>query len=44
MPCDADGHAAMTAGDFRRIALSFPETMESVHMDHPDFRVGEGFS
>ena len=30
----------MTAGDFRRIALSFPETMESAHMDHPDFRVG----
>ena len=22
------------------MALSFPETMESAHMDHPDFRVG----
>jgi len=30
----------MTANDFRRIALSFPETVESAHMDHPDFRVG----
>ena len=30
----------MTAGDFRRMALSFPEAMESAHMDHPDFRVG----
>ena len=30
----------MTASDFRRIALSFPETTESAHMDHPDFRVG----
>jgi len=29
----------MTANDFRRIALSLPETKESAHMDHPDFRV-----
>ena len=29
----------MTAGDFRRIALSFPQTTESSHMNHPDFRV-----
>jgi hypothetical protein len=29
----------MTAGEFRRIALSFPETSENAHMDHPDFRV-----
>ena len=29
----------MTAENFRRIALSFPETTESAHMDHPDFRV-----
>ena len=29
----------MTQKDFRRIALSFPETSESAHMDHPDFRV-----
>ena len=27
------------ADDFRRIALSLPETSESAHMDHPDFRV-----
>jgi hypothetical protein len=30
----------MTANDFRRLALSFPESVESSHMDHPDFRVG----
>lgn len=29
----------MTATDFRRLALSLPETTESAHMDHPDFRV-----
>lgn len=29
----------MTADDFRRIALSFPDTVESAHMNHPDFRV-----
>jgi hypothetical protein len=29
----------MTSNDFRRIALSFPETEERAHMDHPDFRV-----
>jgi hypothetical protein len=30
----------MKATDFRRIALSMPETIESAHMEHPDFRVG----
>jgi hypothetical protein len=30
----------VTANDFRRVALSLPETIESAHMDHPDFRVG----
>ena len=30
----------MTIEDFKRIALSFPETVESAHMGHPDFRVG----
>jgi hypothetical protein len=30
----------MTANDFRRLARSFPETSESAHMGHPDFRVG----
>ena len=29
----------MTARDFREIALSFPEAVESAHMSHPDFRV-----
>ena len=30
----------MTPAEFRRIALSMPEAMESAHMEHPDFRVG----
>jgi hypothetical protein len=30
----------MTLTDFRRLALSLPEAVESAHMDHPDFRVG----
>ena len=29
----------MTSSEFRRLALSFPETSEKSHMDHPDFRV-----
>jgi hypothetical protein len=29
----------MTASDFRKLALAFPETEERQHMDHPDFRV-----
>lgn len=29
----------MTADQFRRIALSLPESTESAHMNHPDFRV-----
>ncbi len=29
----------MTAADFRKLALSFPEAVESAHMNHPDFRV-----
>jgi hypothetical protein len=29
----------MTSQEFRQIALSFPETAERSHMDHPDFRV-----
>ncbi len=29
----------MTPTEFRRMALSFPETSEKSHMDHPDFRV-----
>jgi hypothetical protein len=29
----------MTAADFRRLALGFPEATESAHMEHPDFRV-----
>src|SRR5262245_57153625 len=30
----------MTGNQFRKIALSLPEAVESAHMDHPDFRVG----
>jgi hypothetical protein len=29
----------MTADDFRKLALSFPEAVELAHMHHPDFRV-----
>lgn len=29
----------VTPAQFRRIALSFSETTESAHMNHPDFRV-----
>ena len=29
----------MTPAQFRKIALSFPETEERAHMRHPDFRV-----
>lgn len=32
----------MTVDQFRRLALSFPEAIESAHMDHPDFRVRGG--
>lgn len=30
----------MTVDAFRKLALSLPETIESAHMAHPDFRVG----
>ena len=30
----------MTPNKFRKLALSFPEAIESAHMRHPDFRVG----
>src|SRR5438309_11736438 len=30
----------MTTDEFRKIALSLPETTEAAHMGHPDFRVG----
>ena len=30
----------MTADNFRKLALSFTEAVESAHMHHPDFRVG----
>ncbi len=30
----------MTPAEFRRLALALPETIESAHMGHPDFRSG----
>ena len=30
----------MTPDQFRRLALSFPDTSEHSHMGHPDFRAG----
>ena len=30
----------MKPNEFRELALSFPEAIESSHMHHPDFRVG----
>ena len=30
----------MTPNEFRELALSFREAIESAHMHHPDFRVG----
>src|SRR5262245_53077617 len=30
---------AVTPNKFRKLALSFPEVIESAHMRHPDFRV-----
>jgi len=29
----------MTKNDFRKLALSLPEAVEALHMNHPDFRV-----
>jgi hypothetical protein len=29
----------MTCDEFRKLALSLPEAVESAHMNHPDFRV-----
>ena len=29
----------MTVNEFRKLALGFPEAVESSHMHHPDFRV-----
>jgi hypothetical protein len=29
----------MTTNDFRKLALSFQEAIESAYMSHPDFRV-----
>src|SRR5438874_78069 len=37
-PC-YDG-PSMTPAAFRRLALNLPASIESAHMNHPDFRVG----
>jgi hypothetical protein len=31
----------MTSEGFRKLALTLPESHESSHQDHPDFRVGK---
>jgi hypothetical protein len=31
----------MTPDGFRKLALTLPESYESLHNDHPDFRVGK---
>jgi hypothetical protein len=35
-----EGGVEMTADEFRNLALELPGTVESAHMNHPDFRVG----
>ncbi len=39
---ERDGEMIVTAEEFRRLALSFPEAFEGAHMQHPDFRVRGG--
>jgi hypothetical protein len=39
---ERDGEMIVTAEEFRRLALSFPEALEGAHMHHPDFRVRGG--
>jgi hypothetical protein len=31
---------SMTVNEFRKLALTLPQAVESAHMGHPDFRVG----
>jgi hypothetical protein len=38
-PCAFEVGANVTSTEFRNIALSLPEAVESAHMEHPDFRV-----
>src|SRR5678809_789956 len=40
VPATLGNISTMTATEFRRLALSMPEAIESAHMNHPDFRVG----
>ncbi len=40
-PCDVV-RCFMTEDQFRKIALSLPETIEKSHVGHPDFRVKGG--
>jgi hypothetical protein len=37
-----DRSCLVTADQFRRLALSFPEAFASSHVNHPDFRVRGG--
>jgi hypothetical protein len=36
---EKDYRRPLATDDFRKLALSFPEAVESAHMNHPDFRV-----
>jgi len=36
----ASEESKVTARQFRKLALSLPDAIESEHMGHPDFRVG----
>src|SRR5258708_35979977 len=42
LSCRARLEMVVTAEQFRRLALNFPEAHESSHMRHPDFRVRGG--
>jgi len=42
LSCGARLESPVTAEQFRRLALGFPEAFESSHMKHPDFRVRGG--
>src|SRR5216684_3031406 len=39
---ERDGEMIVTAEEFRRLALGFPEAIEGSHQRHPDFRVRGG--
>ena len=38
---NSEWRCPVTADDFRQVALSMPNALESAHMGHPDFRAGK---